>query len=203
MSSQDDRLRRENVQRFEVVKGELSNTRVSTITEDELPDAAIRVAIERFALTANNVTYGVVGERIGYWRFFPAEEPWGVIPVWGFGNVVESRLTGVDAGERLYGFFPMASHCDLQLGKLTDDRLLDGTPHRRELPAVYNSYARTQAETWYDSSMDDERMLLMPLFVTSYCLYDFLVDNEYFGAEQIIVSSASSKTAIGLALCAR
>lgn len=185
--------------RFEVLKDQLSNTRLTKLPDEELLDGAIRVAVERFALTANNVTYGVVGERIGYWRFFPAAEGWGVIPVWGFGDVVDSRCAGVNVGERLYGFFPMASHCDLQPGKQTDERVLDGTPHRRELPAVYNSYARTQAETWYDSSMDDERMLLMPLFVTSYCLYDFLADNAYFGAEQLIISSASSKTAIGLA----
>jgi hypothetical protein len=46
--------------------------------------------------------------------------------------------------------------------------------------------------------MDNERMLLFPLYATSFCLYDFLQDNEYFGAGQVIVTSASSKTAIGL-----
>ena len=185
--------------RFEVDKEQLSKTRLSKLAEDSLPDGTVRVAVERFALTANNVTYGVVGERIGYWRFYPADENWGVVPVWGFGKIVDSRCAGVDVGERLYGFFPTASHCDLMPAKLANDRLIDGTQHRRELPAVYNSYARTRAETWYDSSMDDERMLLMPLYVTSYCLCDFLLDNAYFDAEQLIVSSASSKTAIGLA----
>lgn len=42
-------------------------------------------------------------------------------------------------------------------------------------------------------------MLLMPLYATSFCLYDFLQDNDYFDASQIIIPSASSKTAIGLA----
>ncbi len=38
-----------------------------------------------------------------------------------------------------------------------------------------------------------------PLYATSFCLHDFLGDNDWFGAEQVIIPSASSKTAIGLA----
>jgi len=33
---------------------------------------------------------------------------------------------------------------------------------------------------------------------TSYVLYDYLVDNAFFGAEQVLVGSASSKTGLGL-----
>ena len=76
---------------------------------------------------------------------------------------------------------------------------MDMSPHRAELPAVYNAYARISNESWYDGSMDDERMLLFPLYATSYCIADFLADNDFFGASRIIVGSASSKTAIGLA----
>ena len=50
-----------------------------------LSDGEVLARIDRFALTANNVTYGVMGERIGYWKFFPVEaEEDGIIPVWGF-----------------------------------------------------------------------------------------------------------------------
>ena len=42
-------------------------------------------------------------------------------------------------------------------------------------------------------------MLLHPLYATSFCLHDFFTDNDWFGAEQLVVISASSKTAIGLA----
>jgi hypothetical protein len=31
----------------------------------------VLVAIERYALTANNVSYALSGEQIGYWKFFP------------------------------------------------------------------------------------------------------------------------------------
>ncbi|MBC7103757.1 MAG: DUF2855 family protein [Parvibaculum sp.] len=41
------------------------------------------VEIEKFALSANNITYAVAGDMLNYWSFFPAEEGWGKIPVWG------------------------------------------------------------------------------------------------------------------------
>ena len=87
----------------------------------------------------------------------------------------------------------------MQPGKVRPDQLQETLAHRADLPAVYNNYARISGEPHYDAAMDDERMLLMPLYATSYCLYDFLVANEFFEAAQIVVPSASSKTAIGFA----
>ena len=185
---------------LEVRKDDLSRTRVTERDSPALDDGEILVRIDRFALTANNITYGVVGEKIGYWKFFPAEDGWGVIPVWGFGDVIGSNHPEIRAGERLYGYFPMGSHLVMAPDKVKGERLQDGAAHRAGLPPVYNSYARTKAEAHYDPAMDDERMLLFPLYATSFCLYDFLVDNAWFGARQIIIASASSKTAIGLAM---
>ena len=186
-------------QQFEVQKNDLARTRVSSKEMAPLEDGEVLMGVDRFALTANNITYGVVGEKIGYWKFFPVDQDWGVIPVWGFADVIESRAPGIDVGERLYGYFPTATHLRLRPGKISEQRLVDTAEHRKDLPAVYNAYARTSKENWYDAGMDDERMLLFPLFATSFCLFDFLQDNDSFGAKQVIVCSASSKTAIGLA----
>lgn len=185
---------------LEVRKDDLSRTRIVEEPAPALKDGEILARVDRFALTANNITYGVVGEKIGYWRFFPAEEGWGVIPVWGFADVVQSKHGEVKEGERLYGYFPMGTHLVMAPDKVRPERLIDGAAHRAALPPVYNSYARTKAEAYYDPAMDDERMLLFPLYATSFCLYDFLSDNKWFGAEQIVIVSASSKTAIGLAM---
>lgn len=187
------------MQQFQVRKDDLAETRVTDIDETELADGEILVGIDRFALTANNVTYGVVGERIGYWKFFPADDGWGVIPVWGFANVIESRHPDIEEGERLYGFFPMATRLRILPDKVGEQRFVDAAPHRAGLPAVYNSYARTTHEPHTDPSMEDERALLFPLYATSFCIADFLEDNGWFGAEQIVIGSASSKTAIGIA----
>ena len=189
---------------FQVRKDKLSDTKRVSAPAPELADGEVLVKVDRFAFTANNVTYGVVGERIGYWKFFPvADDGWGIIPVWGFGDVVESKCEGISAGERLYGYWPMASHLVMTPAKISETRLFDGAAHRQDLPPVYNSYARVGNEAHYDPAMDDERMTLFPLYATSFCLYDFFKDNDWFGAAQIIIPSASSKTAIGTAYAIR
>ncbi len=185
---------------FQVRKEKLSETRTVERDAPALGDGEVLAEVDHFALTANNVTYGVVGERIGYWKFFPvADDGWGIIPVWGFADVVQSNHPDVAVGERLYGYWPMASHLVMAPGKISDRRLIDDAAHRRELPPVYNSYARVSGEPDYDGEMDNDRMVLMPLYATSFCLYDFLKDNDWFGASRVIVGSASSKTAIGVA----
>ena len=187
------------IEGLEVRKDDLSKTRIVQRASPPLQDGDVSIEIERFGLTANNITYGVVGEAIGYWKFFPAEAGWGNIPVWGIGEVVATEHPDVEQGERLYGYFPMASHLVIRPGRLNAARIVDVSAHRASLPAVYNSYARLASEPDYDRSLDDERVVLFPLYATSYCLYDFLLDNHWFGASQVIVVSASSKTAIGLA----
>ena len=67
-----------------------------------LADGEARLSIERFALTANNITYAAFGEAMKYWQFFPAPDPaWGCLPVWGFAVVTESRAEGVPVGASL------------------------------------------------------------------------------------------------------
>lgn len=172
------------------------------VEEDELPTPAtgqVLVAVDRFALTANNVTYAVAGDMVGYWQFYPVDDDWGTVPVWGIGEVVASGNESIPVGERLYGFFPMASHALLTLGGVTAGNCVETSAQRRELPPVYNSYRRTAADPEFLQAMEDERCLYFPLFMTSYLIYDFLADNDFFGAAQILIGSASSKTAFGLA----
>ena len=188
------------ISEFIVRKDNLSEGRIEMREAPPLKDGEVLAKVDRFALTANNVTYGVVGERIGYWKFFPVEKQGeGIIPVWGFGDVMESKHPDVPVGDRLYGYFPMASHLVMKPAKVGETRLLDGAAHRASLPPVYNSYARVKAEPAYNRDRDDERMVLFPLYATSFCLYDFMKDKGWFGAQQIIIPSASSKTAIGTA----
>jgi len=164
-----------------------------------LIDNEIRVRIDKFGLTSNNVSYAVSGDMIGYWKYYPAEEPWGKVPVWGIGEVIESGSDEIAIGERLYGFFPMASEVILTVGSVQADGFMDASPHRLVLPALYNQYRRTKSDPYYLQAMEAERCLLFPLFITSFVLYDYLVDNDYFGAEQIVIGSVSSKTGFGLA----
>ena len=84
------------------------------VVQGDMPtpsEGEILVAIDKFAMTANNVTYAASGDMFGYWQFYPTgEDPWGKVTVWGIAEVLVSHAEGIAVGERLYGFFPMASH---------------------------------------------------------------------------------------------
>ncbi|MFP6817019.1 MAG: DUF2855 family protein [Pseudomonadales bacterium] len=169
---------------------------------EQLGADEVLLAISAFALTANNITYAVMGERMSYWQFFPAEAGWGRIPVWGFADVVRSSHPDVEPGERLYGYFPMSSHLVIRAGKVNQRGLLDVSANRSELPAAYNQYVRTANDPSYqpgDRSAEDAQMLYRPLFMTSFILDDFLDQNDFFAARTVILTSASSKTSMGLA----
>lgn len=189
------------VQKKKFVDGRLVESK--KITEDKLSEDDILVKLDKFAYTSNNITYAVAGDMIGYWNFFPAqgEDPdgWGVIPVWGFAEVVISKHQDVKVGERLFGYFPPASHLLIKATNVGRRRIIDGAAHRASLPAPYNAYRRVEAEPNYNQAMDDVQMLLLPLHLTSFCLWDALVDADWYQAKQVIILSASSKTSLGLA----
>ena len=188
---------------FQTLKSDLTKSRIINADLPIIRDEEILLKIESFAFTANNVTYGVAGDTIGYWKFFPAaqnsDNSWGCIPVWGFAEIVESKNQNLDVGERLFGYFPAADSLVLSPIKISDHSFSDGKEHRKELPPVYNNYLRLNGESNYDPSMDPIRALLFPLHITAFCLCDSLEEDQYLGASQILVVSASSKTAIGLA----
>ncbi|MDB5733027.1 MAG: hypothetical protein JWQ03_2922, partial [Variovorax sp.] len=183
-----------------VRKTHLATARLCHVAQGPLADRQVRVRIDRFALTANNITYAAFGEAMDYWRFFPTgDEGWGVIPAWGFGSVTESRHPELAPGERLYGYWPMADHAVLEPGRVGPDGFSDGAAHRSELHAVYNRYMRCAADAFYTPGTEDLQALLRPLFITSWLIDDFLADQDFFGADTVLLSSASSKTAYGTA----
>jgi len=182
-----------------VDRQQIRNTRIVSRALPQLAEGEVLVAIDQFGLTSNNVSYAISGDTIGYWGYYPAEGNWGKVPVWGCANVVQSNSVEVPVGDRLWGFFPMASHAVLHPGKVSDDRLVDVAEHRRTLPALYNGYRRTRGEPEFLRAMEVERCLLFPLFATSWLIYDYLVDNDFFGAKQVLIGSVSSKTGFGLA----
>lgn len=162
-------------------------------------DGQLLLQIKRFAFTANNVTYAVVGKKIGYWSFFPAKEGWGRIPVWGFADVAQSKHADFKPGERIYGYFPISDYLIVQAGSVSPGGFVDAMPHRAPLPPIYNQYARVAADPDYHPAKEALIALFKPLFTTAFLLHDFLTDRAFFDAKVVIVSSASSKTALGLA----
>lgn len=192
--------------RFLIHRGDLRNTRLAT--DEAGADAAplapgqARLRVLRFALTANNITYAAFGEAMKYWQFFPTGDAhWGCMPVWGFAEVSESRAEGVSVGRRVYGFLPAGTHLVVQPERVGARGFVDGAAHRAELAAVYNQLLFCDADPGYDPAREAHQALLRPLFTTSFLIDDFMAGAKFFGAQQVLLSSASSKTAWGTALC--
>ncbi|MGH1357754.1 MAG: DUF2855 family protein [Burkholderiaceae bacterium] len=169
-----------------------------------LPAESVRLAVDRVALTANNVTYAASGETLKYWSFFHCHGAdaahYGLVPVWGSATIIQSAVAGLEPGEQVFGFLPMATHVDIKPAKVRPESFSDAAEHRRDLPQFYNSYQRfTGPMAALDESMRDRLALLYPLFATAFLLDDFLHESSWFKADELIITSASSKTAIGLA----
>lgn len=180
---------------FEVKRDDLRTTRVVD-GEPTAGDGEVLLRIDRFALTANNVTYAVFGDAMRYWSFFPAaDEAWGRVPVWGFADVETSNVSGIAEGERVYGYLPMASHLVVTPDRVGDGGFIDAAAHRAALPPVYNQYQRVER----GGERERETAILRPLFTTSFLIDDWLADDDMFGATSVVLASASSKTALGLA----
>jgi len=186
-------------QELRVLRSNLRQAEVVDMPSAPLEDGQIRLAIREYALTANNVTYAVAGDLIGYWQYYPADQGWGRVPVWGLADIVESRCPDLAVGERIYGFYPMATDVVLTPGSVRPGRFVDISTHRQALPPLYNSYQRTAGEPQALQALGELRCLLMPLLVTSWLLADYLESADCFGATRILIGSASSKTALGLA----
>lgn len=187
-----------------VKRADLAATTIEETPVPELAEGEALLRVDRVGVTANNITYAVLGDSFRYWEFFPPaarglDGELGLPPLWGFAEVVASTVPGVEVGQRYYGYYPPATHLVVQPVRVDGRGFRDGAAHRAELPSPYNVYALTTNDAAYEADREDLLILFRPLFFTSFMLADQLVDNDYYGAEVLAVSSASSKTAYAAA----
>jgi hypothetical protein len=182
---------------LEVSRGDFRTARiVESACRGGLADGEIEITVEHLALTTNNMTYAALGDEFGYWDAFPGSPGWGRIPAWGHGVVAHSAHPEIDADERYFGFFPVSSRVRMS-PRRTRLGIKDEAPHRQRLDRVYNRYARAGE----GSAVDEENnALFRPLIITSLALAAHLRHSRFFGADTVIIVSASSKVALGLAV---
>lgn len=188
---------------FEVDRTDLHRCRVVDDPRRDLGPGEARLEVDAFALTANNITYAVAGDMLRYWDFFPTEAPWGRVPVWGFADVMESRHDDLAVGTRVYGYLPMGTELVVSPGRVDNTGFTDRAAHRAAMAAAYNRYARQPSPPAGGAHAEDQRMVLSPLFVTSFLIDDAIADGAPAPGDRVILSSASSKTALGTAFCLR
>ncbi|MTI30318.1 DUF2855 family protein [Cytophagales bacterium RKSG123] len=166
---------------------------------DKLLSSQVLLEIDQFSFTSNNITYGVVGEQMNYWKFFPTQSGYGIIPAWGLANVVISNHPDVQVGQRFYGYYPMSSHLLVTINNVSSKGFVDNTEHRQALPPIYNFYTNTEQDPTFTPETEKLISIFRPLFVTSFLIDDHLEEQNFYKASQILITSASSKTAQALA----
>jgi hypothetical protein len=187
-----------------VDRDDFARTTIATGDAPDLADGEALLRVDRVGVTANNVTYAVLGTAMRYWEFFPPEPRgldagWGLPPLWGFAEVAASTVSGVETGQRLYGYLPSAGHLVVRPGRVDVTGFRDTSQHRAELPSPYNGYRLTTGDDAYRPDQEDLLVLYRPLFLTSFVLADQILDRDAYGARRVVLSSASSKTAYATA----
>lgn len=199
---------------LEIRRSSIGDAEVHDEPVTELADGQIRLRIDRFAVTANNVSYAGAGDMLGYWDFFPSSDPsiWGRVPAVGYAEIVESRNADLPVGGRYHGWFPMADTVTFT-ATATRDGFRDDGQHRQAHAPIYRAFSLTDTDPFHDDAPDgeDRHALLRVLLLTGFLADEFFADSggtaasdsagsgdaSFFGAEQVVVLSASSKTAIG------
>lgn len=182
---------------FLVKRSDWKQYRFQETPTPEVAEGQVLFRVDRFAFTANNVSYALAGDMLGYWRFFPAPDGWGRLPTMGFGDVIASQHADVAVGTRCFGFYPMSRHLVISPSAVGPSGILDGAPHREGLAPAYNQYSPTTTDALYHPDHEDALMLMRGLFMTSFLADDFIADRG-LGEQTVLISSASSKTSIAL-----
>ena len=164
---------------FQVEKKNIYNVNQGKSELADLKEGEIRFKVDKYALTTNNITYAVSGFRLKYWNFFPTEEPYGIIPIWGYGDVVASKHPDIKVGERCYGYFPMSTYLTIQPRQINAFGFSDGAEHRRKLAPIYNHYSRVAADPTFNEQTEDYIPIIKPLFATSFLIYHFLKNQNF------------------------
>ncbi len=184
---------------LEIDRSDIRKFRMEVCEPAALAPGEVRLTLERFALTSNNISYALGGDFLDYWGFFPAEAGWGRLPAMGYGIVSESANPDVAVGGRYFGFFPVGNEHIVQ-AQLSRNGFIDAGAHREKHAMAYRTFDKVPD---IERENNNAMLIFRGLFMTSFLAEDFLREQNFFDATQVLITSASSKTSIALAHCLR
>jgi NADPH:quinone reductase-like Zn-dependent oxidoreductase len=125
---------------FLIAKDDLHSCRFAEAPALEPGPGQALLRVDAFGLTSNNITYAAFGEAMSYWNFFPAQQGWGRMPVWGFAEVSASNVPELKPGTRVFGYLPPSSELLVEPAHTNASGFTDAAAHRAALPGAYNRY---------------------------------------------------------------
>ena len=177
-----------------VQRDDLSVTELIDESPPTLGDGQALLRVDVVGLSANNVTYAVLGEQFHYWDFSPRPR-----------RGARSR-SGDSAGRRLepprsrrrppvLRLLPVRQPPRRHPRSRSSGRLQEVSQHRAHLPSPYNTYDDVADDHIDDAHLEHLHALYRPLFWTSFMLADRVIDADPDEKSLVVMTSASSKTA--------
>jgi len=174
-----------NVQVHVINKTDSSENHIVTTDLSLLPPLApnnIRLQVRMCSLTANNLTYARLAAAANWWDAFPVpnflpspyndENIYGIVPVWGYAEILSTRIEGLKPGSILYGFWPSSTlPIDLELEPTEPaGHYIDKTPHRQTMWSYYHRYILMNQPLDLTSPTLASELIFKPLFECSHSL---------------------------------
>lgn len=147
----------------------------------------IRVQTRLVSLTANNLTYARLGSIANWWDGFPVSaflpppyndtRKYGIVPVWGYAKITESKITDLKVGMILYGFWPSSTlPIDLQLEPTEPTgHYIDTKPHRQTMWSYYHRYTLAPSSLDLQSPSLAAETVFKPLFECAHSLNAYIL----------------------------
>jgi len=121
--------------------------------------------------------------------------------VWGIAEVTSTTIEGVEVGAQYFGLLPIGESVSFAKASLKKE---DGSivVDRPATFAAYNSFNKIESDTAMSTSCEysDLALVCFPGIVTGHGLYFRMLEQNCYGADSIVVTSASSKVAVAMAL---
>ncbi|KAK4556013.1 hypothetical protein LTR86_006709 [Recurvomyces mirabilis] len=171
-----------------IKKDDLNSHKVLAIPRDNkapLKPGHVRIRPVLVCLTYNNLSYARMGTIMKWWSTYPVpkdlpapyndDTQYGIVPCWGYGEVVESQAEDFEPGRLIFGYWPfsdMTADYKFEKGDAKghwDER----SEQRKELMHVYNRYVAKDAGVRMSKVNEKEvhEMAMEAVFFVWECAY--------------------------------
>ena len=185
--------------------------KATVVLHDELAPlqaGEIRLRVDKVGLSANNLFYAQMGEApfLKFFAVYPLGEEHkdlANVPAWGVATVVESDNPDFSPGEQFRGFLHMTNVVQMK-ARRTPEVFQAYGGGRDKINQAYNGFLAVDPEGTSpirgSGEKSDLAMTSAPGASSGFILYELLKMHDFYGANSIVLTSASSKLSLATAL---
>ncbi|MCX2980730.1 DUF2855 family protein [Halieaceae bacterium IMCC14734] len=177
------------------------------VLRDELPPLEhdeIRLRVDKVGLSANNLFYAQMGEApfLKFFSVYPLSEEHkdlAIVPAWGVATIIESANPEFTVGEQYRGFLHMTNVVQMKARRTAEGFQAFGGK-RDKINQAYNGFLTVAAGGTSpiagEGPKADLAMTSAPGGGSGFILYELLKMHAFYGANSVVLTSASSKLSL-------